>query len=202
MSGPAASVVFAQPLTAPQRKQLDVLSVSLTDNLEVGDGPWFFNLRSTEALGAPWPYPPEHRPPLSLHLQDITAEHSPEDVAYITQITGRHAREELVICAHTNEPSSHHALGVLTHHVARTYQGIIDLGGALDGADFTVYRQGAHDADMEFAIALYEAYFAGHPGQLWPVPYTLSDGALWFSHFCDADFMAWWLRQPQFRMVK
>lgn len=139
---------------------------------------------------------------MAIYFAGLHEEHDPDDLRQIKQVTGFPLHDKLTVIAYANGRTSHYALGALTLYLARTYQGLVDLGGALDDSAFTVRGQCPQDAGVQQIIEMYRAYFEGHPGQLWEVPYEVWDQSTWFSHYCDAQFMAWWLNHPQFRMVK
>lgn len=103
--------------------------------------------------------------------------------------------------AYTNSKTSHMALALLTRHLARTYHGLIDLRGTLDDWTQTLWDQIPEDAEDQEIIDLYADHFQGHKGKLWMVYYK-GEGYRSLSHYCDADFLTWWLKQPQFSLAK
>lgn len=201
MGGPAASVLLSRALTPLEKDQLIALCAQLSDRVMKEYGGYWFNLQSLRPLEES-AIELEYHPPMSLYFHDLDEESSPADIQQITRVTGFHVCDQLSIGAQTNAQTSHYAVGAMTLYLARRYQGLIDLGGTLEDNQFTVWHQGAREADMEQAIQMYQAYFEGHPGHLWSVPYELSEGEYWFSHYCDVEFMTWWLNHPRFRIVK
>ncbi|MBN1911527.1 MAG: hypothetical protein JW818_17430 [Pirellulales bacterium] len=77
-----------------------------------------------------------------------------------------------------NSDIDHRVLGEVCLHFVQLFNGVVDFCGELPAS--------ALDG----------------PGKLWSLPYQSVMGIQCISHFSDAEFLAWWLQQPEFYMIK
>lgn len=204
MGAPATSVFLSHNLNHQQRDDIRNLCARLGVVLKHQGQAIFFHMHTSMPLGEDWPFTSEQAPApsLSVHFASLTDEYTPDELRQISQATAFPIRSRLDVVAYTNRKTSHFALGMLTLHLARTYQGLIDLGGTLEDEHYTVWHQIPEDADDQQILDLYAAYFKNHPGKLWTVSFDEEGYRSGFNHYCNAEFLAWWLKQPHFRMVK
>lgn len=84
----------------------------------------------------------------------------------------------VTVCAMCNQIQDHRLLGEFCLNIAKLLGGIIDFGGELPLGR------------------------AQHRGALYGFPQVGNSGCPWTWHIGDIDFLAWWLEQPNFRLVK
>ncbi|WP_189009000.1 DUF6368 family protein [Deinococcus roseus] len=208
MGGPDIRILLSQSLTSTFQDELKTLCIELGGEMRRYPHGFSFNVQTLRPLGMDWPFEPDAYPPVSVSVEDLEEmnestyeQYSSDEVEQIVQIAGFSPITVLDLGAHSNGLISHYVLGALSLYLATKYQGLIDLMGILNDRSFTVWKQLSKEAEVQQAIKMYEAYFLGHAGHLWSVTSEGSEGP-WFGHYCDAEFMAWWLKQSEFYLVK
>ncbi|PHR98978.1 MAG: hypothetical protein COA78_25505 [Blastopirellula sp.] len=106
--------------------------------------------------------------------EDYPGELAEED---LSELIGWQPQDQVIFAAMCNDQVDHRILAELCIEVARLLDGLVDFGGWL--------------GDLE----------PSDVGQLWASPYESISGPV-FSHLGTPEFLAWWLKQPNFRMVK
>ncbi|WP_049653572.1 DUF6368 family protein [Kitasatospora sp. MY 5-36] len=102
----------------------------------------------------------------------------------------------LVLCADCSGQENHLLLGHLALALARRFGALVDFDGVLG---FPTPRDGTRgDADLARARAL----VASLPGKVAEVSYDTGGAGRWFRHVGDVEFLAAWLRHPDFHLVK
>ncbi|MCZ4606228.1 DUF6368 family protein [Streptomyces sp. Lzd4kr] len=100
----------------------------------------------------------------------------------------------LVLGAYSSGPVNHVLVGHLALELARRWNTPIDFDGLLA---YPFARDESPDpADLDRARAL----VASLPGAIAEVSYATGGGGRWMRHVGDAEFLAAWLRHPQFRL--
>lgn len=87
-------------------------------------------------------------------------------------------------------------LGHLALALARRLGALIDFDGVLGYP--TPRDETVDDAHLARARAL----VASLPGMVAEVSYDTGSGSRWFRHVSDVEFLAAWLRHPEFHLVK
>ncbi|MFG3228822.1 DUF6368 family protein [Kitasatospora sp. NPDC048194] len=101
----------------------------------------------------------------------------------------------LVLCAGCSGPENHRLLGHLALAMARRLGALVDFDGVLG---HPVPRNETRDAaDLARARAL----VASLPGKVAEVSYDTGGTGRWFRHVGDVEFLAAWLRHPDFHLV-
>ncbi|MFE0779178.1 DUF6368 family protein [Streptomyces sp. NPDC058861] len=102
----------------------------------------------------------------------------------------------LVLSAGCSGPENHLLLGHLALAMARRLGALVDFDGVLGYP--TPRDETRNEADLAEARAL----VASLPGKVAEVSYDTGGVGRWFRHVGDVDFMAAWLRHPDFHLVK
>jgi hypothetical protein len=111
-------------------------------------------------------------------------------------------RDGVDISAECNSDMDHVVLGKLCHLLAHRFGGVIahPIATYVLAADRAEDLRPTRSVRKQVFTAL-----ADLPGKLYSVPYLDDDGGVIEDEeffFCDAEFMAAWLRHPLFRMSK
>ncbi|PAZ12462.1 hypothetical protein CLM62_30255 [Streptomyces sp. SA15] len=102
----------------------------------------------------------------------------------------------LVLGAGCSGRENHLLLGHLALAVARRLGALVDFDGVLGYP--TPRDQTRDEADLAEARAL----VASLPGMVAEVSYDTGGGGRWFRYVGDVEFLAAWLRHPDFHLVK
>lgn len=102
----------------------------------------------------------------------------------------------LVLAAGCSGAVNHMPLGHLALALARRLGALIDFDGVLGYP--TPRDETVDDAHLARARAL----VASLPGMVAEVSYDTGSGSRWFRHVGDVEFLAAWLRHPEFHLVK
>ena len=105
-------------------------------------------------------------------------DYSKEEVLTMQKSIGFDPKFFLSIYAMCNEAIDHKILGELTHYLAKRYNGLIDFKGKLPS--LTLPRN----------------------GNLWDIPYQVSEDRRAVYQIGDVDFLWGWLQNENFRMIK
>lgn len=95
----------------------------------------------------------------------------------LSRLIGWQPEDQVTFAAMCNDKVDHRILAELCIEIGHLLEGVVDFGGWL-GDDI-----------------------APKIGQMWASPYESVSGPR-FSHLGTPEFLAWWLKQPGFRMVK
>ncbi|GGJ58281.1 DUF6368 family protein [Deinococcus roseus] len=210
MGGPAVEILLQKALTPQQKDMIHALCSLSSVFIKRKDDDLSFNISKADfivdleiknrLLKEIEVYSP---PPLLISFTEMLYASEDQEIINIETWMGLRPENKFQVGAMSNGLASHLAVGALAAFLARSLHGLIDFGGVLNGADWSVYEylQGKNLSFQE-NIALYDRYFDGHAGRLWAIPYETASEETWFSHYGDADFLEWWLKHPEFRMVK
>ncbi|MFJ3981472.1 DUF6368 family protein [Streptomyces fungicidicus] len=102
----------------------------------------------------------------------------------------------LVLGAGRSGPANHQVLGHLALALAERLDGWIDFDGLLGHP--TPRDDTGDQASLDRARAL----AASLPGRVAEVSYDTGGGGRWFRHVGDVEFLAAWLRHPEFHLIK
>ena len=112
---------------------------------------------------------------------------------------------DLGLWAGVNRSDNHQVLGELTLHLARTFGGVVDFGGALMHPEsWMVFLRGIGRGGRDWSelAAPTERMLAALPGRVVAIEYKTSLGGTWVHHVGDVEFLAGWLEHPSFHMIK
>ncbi|WP_150234514.1 DUF6368 family protein [Streptomyces filamentosus] len=102
----------------------------------------------------------------------------------------------LVLGAGCSGPANHRLLGHLALALARRLEALVDFDGVLGSS------ASCGDTDEGASPDRARALVAVLPGRVVEVPYETGDGGRGVRHVGDAEFLAAWLRHPDFHLVK
>lgn len=102
----------------------------------------------------------------------------------------------LVLCAGCSGPENHLLLGHLALAMARRLDALVDFDGVLG------YPVPCDETRDEADLARARALVATLPGKVAEVSYDTGGAGRWFRHVGDVEFLAAWLRHPDFHLVK
>jgi len=137
-------------------------------------------------------------------FSDDLTEYVDEGVA---ALLGWRPQDILGFAAMCNDLEDHRILGDLALQFARRFGGVVDFHGALSppiqGELEDLWRkQRLFSADWRVWEPYFDEMMEGVCGRLITSPYVTANGREWARHIGDPDFLEWWLRQPNFRMIK
>jgi Family of unknown function (DUF6368) len=108
-----------------------------------------------------------------------------------------------------NDIEDHRILGELALYLARTLNGVIDFEGPFMIFPRFESREAAHEwfsfywqSDWSNFSDQTDQWMHKMPCHVLGIPYQTVNGRTWISHICDVDFMAAWLKHPNFYMTK
>jgi len=96
----------------------------------------------------------------------------------LSDMMGWTPKDTIGFAAMCNQQVDHRLLGEICLQCAKSLDGVIDFGGELPARP------------------------SHAPGTLYTVPYRGATGHECRYHVGNAQFLAWWLNQPNFRMIK
>ncbi|MFG3151499.1 DUF6368 family protein [Streptomyces sp. NPDC048219] len=102
----------------------------------------------------------------------------------------------LILCAGCSGPENHLLLGHLALGMARCLGALVDFDGVLG------YPAPRDATRGEADLALARTLVTSLPGTVAEVSYDTGDGARWFRHVGDTEFLAAWLQHPEFHLIK
>ncbi|MGY3340144.1 hypothetical protein ACVW0K_006243 [Streptomyces filamentosus] len=192
MSGPAVGLLLFEP-----RAFEDILAdvvpwlESFCRPVEVSaSGTLDFWVEDGSAVGFPVPDPTG----VGVFFLTEDEETPGEDEDY--SALSRTPVQGLVLGAGCSGPANHRLLGHLALALAQRLEALVDFGGLLGSP---VPRD---DTDEGASPDRARAPAAALPGRVVEVPYETGDGGREVGHVGDAEFLAAWLRHPDFPMVK
>ncbi len=116
----------------------------------------------------------------------------------LLRVFGIHPRARISLSAIFSGMQSHRVLGELSLYLARTFEGIIDFEQALMPLKSIGEAEKAHN--WEEVAGPTRHMLQGMPGRVLELPYRAANRRPWVKHICDAEFMAAWLKHPDFHM--
>ncbi len=103
----------------------------------------------------------------------------------------------LVLGAGCSGPANHLLLGHLSLALAERLDALVDFDGLL-----TTHPAPGEGTGNEAILASARALTASLPGKADEVSYDTWGGGRWFRHVGDVEFLAAWLRHPDFHLIK
>jgi len=181
VAGPCAEVFLP---TCTSNSLLDQIKAWIDAVSDLHDGLDFWVTNSDPIGGS---YKGEGRP-FFFRLSDIDiappdewCEPNAEEIVQVANEFGFQPKSRVSFCAMCNDQCDNQVLAELCSLVAKELGGVINFHGP-----------------VPFDIRALE----GLPGVLRPIFFDSKHPDDGFSHHCDAEFLAGWLRHPAFRMVK
>jgi Family of unknown function (DUF6368) len=195
--GPNAAVLLPRTLTATDDARIEALlrraSCTSHDTIFNFDD---FQVRET------WPqsgYEFDASRPFSA-TRVINPECEPERQQQILNCFGFTPSSEVWINAFCNSDIDHRILANLCILFAETFDGVIDLNGAI--IPRTVVHSYNPPTDWSAVEAQTAEYFSAFPGRLLVIPYEVTPYRNWASHVADPTFLRAWQQHPDFSMIK
>lgn len=115
----------------------------------------------------------------SIQFDNKLREMDEDEIVEIEMLTDKLIKSQIVISAGCNQDGDHNVLGELTLEIAQLLNGIIDFGG-----DLNIYQKGIKE-ELN--------------GKVYSIEYNNGMAEYQIS---DSEFLANWIKQPNFRMIK
>ena len=125
MGGPGASVLVRDALTKQQEDELEVWLRSITNHLEKEKWAYEFWLNEDAFPGT------VSRCLFYLSVEDITKYWEEDEKRQIKELLGYLPEQSIGVSSGCNQDEDHATLGQFVLHLARVYDGLIDMGGAI-----------------------------------------------------------------------
>lgn len=189
MSGPAAGIIFPEPLTEDQ-KAIFRSDIQKMATLVEGTDFWIKDVPFCYILG------PEYEGALEDYVEE----------GY-EQVIGWKPKDELTLVAFTRRSGCHLYLGQLCLHFVKRFGGLIDFSGALTPPMPKEMNLRMVNEIVEGHLNWkdYEPYYhwfsETFPGKIYSIPNEATFGKS-IRHVGDQVFMEAWLNHPQFHMTR
>ncbi|HLG75532.1 MAG TPA: DUF6368 family protein [Ktedonobacteraceae bacterium] len=126
MGGPGASVLLRDPLTRRQEEDLDVWLRSIAQNLEKGARSYEFWLDDGAFPGT------VSRCTFYLSLENAQTRWDADEVRNSKELLGYLPTQAIEVSSGCNQREDHTTLGQFVLHLARIYDGLISMDGAIE----------------------------------------------------------------------
>lgn len=125
MGGPGASVLVRDALTKQQEDALEIWLRSITNHLEKRTWGYEFWLNEDAFPGA------VSRCLFSLSVEEAAQYWDEDEKRQVKELLGYLPKQSIGVSSGCNQDEDHTALGQCVLHLARVYDGLIDMGGAI-----------------------------------------------------------------------
>ena len=209
MGGPGASVLLREPLTKLQEHELEIWLRSRTNQLEKGKGAYEFWLNEDAFPGS------VSRCLFDLSVEDPQQWWDEDEKRQIKEALGYLPTQSISVASGCNRKEDHTTLSQFVLHLAKHYDGLIDMGGAITPPLKPVGREHLENflaapsaqgrerkAYMRERLDELKAYVRAMPGSVYEIEYTTAAGHRWVYHIVDVAFLQAWMEHPRFHMIK
>jgi hypothetical protein len=125
MGGPGASVLLRDTLTKQQEDELEIWLRSITNHLEKGKWAYEFWLNEDVFPGT------VSRCLFYLSVEETNERWDEDEKRQVKELLGYLPEQSIGVSSGCNQDEDHTTLGQFVLHLARVYEGLIDMGGAI-----------------------------------------------------------------------
>jgi len=190
MAGPVASVLlndFNSPHLIEILASVGDVVEGLTDGIEI-------DIKDTRSIGGD--YVDQGRPFL-VSTEPSAVDELQREV--MRTAFGTEPGFEILLMVMCNSREDHRILGTLAHYLAIVFRGNVSFQGALLPRNLA--QPPVRRSWIEIQLA-WRSWVQSYPGTIVALPYVTESGRDWAVHVADPEFLANWLRSPEFHMIK